>query len=413
MRALILNGTGYENLRICKVPTPKPNENQILARVDAAGICTSLLKLIEQGPKHQLLYDWDIERWPIILGDEGSITLVEVGTSLINSYEAGKRYVIQPAVDHRPINHLDRYPNGGQGIHKVAVGYTLPGHLAEYILVTEEVISAGCLLPVPDSDIPYSHASMGEPISCVNSAQDHHMHLCQTNGLSQRSIQKGILPGGVTVIVGAGAMGRIHVELSMSYCPRKIIVADFIDERLNLVTSMFNDRAKQNGISLHTINSKNSDLREFVLQQSDYHGADDVIIAVGAKQAIENATEYINQGGVLNLFGGLKRGEEIVGFDTIAIHYKSINITGSSGGSPWDIKRTLELIAANLIDPSLHITRIGDLNHAIEFLKLVKAQKIDGKAIVYPHRHSKKIKIANKWSTEDELKYLTTSNGEV
>ena len=52
------------------------------------------------------------------------------------------------------------------------------------------------------------------------------------------------------------------------------------------------------------INSKDNNLREFVLQQSDYHGADDVIIAVGARQAIENATGYINRGGVLNLFGG-------------------------------------------------------------------------------------------------------------
>ena len=67
--------------------------------------------------------------------------------------------------------------------------------------------------------------------------------------------------------------------------------------------------------------------------------------------------------------------------------------------------------AVNLIDPSLHITRIGDLNHAIEFLKLVKAQKIDGKAIVYPHKHSTEIKIVNKWSIEDELKYLNSSIG--
>jgi len=30
----------------------------------------------------------------------------------------------------------------------------------------------------------------------------------------------------------------------------------------------------------------------------------------------------------------------MVRFDTLAIHYQSINVTGSSGGSPWDIART-------------------------------------------------------------------------
>ena len=69
--------------------------------------------------------------------------------------------------------------------------------------------------------------------------------------------------------------------------------------------------------------------------------------------------------------------------------------------------------AVNLIDPSFYITRIDDLNHAIEFLKFVKEKKIDGKAIVYPHMHSTEIKIVNKWSTEDELKYLNSSIGKV
>ena len=208
-------------------------------------------------------------------------------------------------------------------------------------------------------------------------------------------------------------MGRIHVELALSYRPRTIIVADFLDERLELVRKMFNDRANQNGINLQTINPQNDKLKEFVLQLSDHRGADDVIIAVGEKQANENATDYLNKGGVLNLFGGLKKGAEIVDIDANAIHYKSINVTGSSGGSPWDVEHTLDLIAKKLIDPSLHITRIGDLEHAIEFLKLVKAQKIEGKAIVYPHRYTSEISIVNNWTNEDELNYLEPSSGDV
>jgi len=55
MRAVVLDGTGFEHLRVRNVPTPRPGPKQMLARVDAAGICTSLIKLIEQGPKHPLI----------------------------------------------------------------------------------------------------------------------------------------------------------------------------------------------------------------------------------------------------------------------------------------------------------------------------------------------------------------------
>ena len=78
MRALVLDGVGFGHLHVLRVPTPRPGTRQMLARVDAAGICTSLIKLVEQGPDHKQLYGWDLERFPLILGDEGSVTLVEV-----------------------------------------------------------------------------------------------------------------------------------------------------------------------------------------------------------------------------------------------------------------------------------------------------------------------------------------------
>ena len=407
MRALVLDGIGFEHLHVRRVPTPRPGPGQMLGRVDAAGICTSLIKLVDQGSDHQLVYGWDLSRWPLILGDEGVITLVEVGSKLQKTYHPGERYVVQPAVDHAPINHLERYRDGGRGINKVAVSYTLGGHLAEYILIPEEVIVAGCLLPLPSPKLAYSHAAMAEPISCAVSAQEHHVHLAQSDGLAERAVFKGLKPGGVTVIVGAGAMGRFHVELALACHPRLVVVADFIEERLELVKRLFAARARQSGVDLITFNPSQADLKAFINEHSHYHGADDVIIAVGARAAIESALSYIGQGGVLNLFGGLKKGDEVVGLDTLVIHYKSINVTGSSGGSPWDIARTLELMASGEIDPAVHITRIGDLEHAVELLKLVKAQQIDGKAIVYPHRHAEAIQVVHTWTLADEKKYLS------
>ena len=410
MRALVLRGTGFDHVRIEQIPTPRPGPRQVLARVDAAGICTSLIKLVEQGPAHELLYGWDPAQWPLILGDEGSVTLVEVGEELQDSYSIGERFVIQPAVDHAPVNHRERYLKGAESVRKVAVGYTLAGHLAEYILVTEEVLGAGCLIPIPDPEFPFAHAAMAEPISCVISAQDHHVHLGQETGLSPRSTRKGLKSGGVTVVMGAGAMGRIHVDLAFAYRPDAIVVTDPIPERLARVRSLFEERSGRLGISLRTVSV--SAVGEVVDAFSGGRGADDVIIAVASPEAIESGLRLVGRGGVVNLFGGLKQAESHVPIDTSVVHYREINITGSSGGSPWDVAHTLELTAAGEIDPALHITRIGDLSHATRFLELVKAREIDGKAVVYPHRPTDEILAVDSWTAEDERAYLDVSSSE-
>lgn len=409
MRALVLSGAGFKHLKVSKVPTPRPGRHQLLARVDAAGICTSLIKLVEQGPEHSLVYGWDITRYPLILGDEGSITLVAVGEALRGKYSPGERYVIQPAVEHAPINLRQRYPDGTKGIFKLAVGYTLPGHLAEYILISEEIIAAGCLLPLPDSAIPYAHAAMSEPFSCVVSAQDHHLHLWQDSPSSPREVKKGLKPGGLTIVIGAGAMGRMHVDLCLKYRPRIILVTDLIKARLEQTQALFGKRAQELGIQLLTKNPTTSDFREFVMALSNYQGADDVIVAVGSSKAIESAQPLVGKGGVLNLFGGLMQGDHLVQLDTNIVHYKETVVTGSSGGSPWDIARTLDLMAGGEIDPASHITRIGDLNHAVELLQMVKAHEIDGKAVVYPHRRTEQILSVQSWTAENEQGYLETS----
>ena len=409
MRALVLDGKGFDHLRVRKVPTPRPAPRQMLARVDAASICTSLIKLVEQGPDHKFIYGWDVARYPLVLGDEGAVTLVAVGEELRDRYHPGERYVIQPAVDHPPINYRERYRDGGKGVLKIAFGYTLGGHLAEYVLIPEETLAADCLLTLPDPSICHAHASLSEPISCCLFAQEHHVHqVLEGPALPRRTIS-GLKPGGVTVIIGAGVMGRMHVDLALSYRPRAVVVSELLDSRLAIVRSHLAPRAQKLGIALHAVNSRTTDLKKLVDELTDHHGADDVIVAVGSAVAMQSALSLVGRGAVLNLFGGLKKGEEVVGFDTGIIHYQGINVTGTSGGYPWDIARTLELMAAHEIDAGIHINRIGDLEHAPDFLRMIIAQEIDGKAVVYPHRRTKSIHSVKSWSAHDEREYLRKS----
>ncbi len=343
MRALVLSGVGFENLAVREVPVPCPGPDQLLCRVDAAGVCTSLLKLIAQGPAHAFLNGWDLVEHPIILGDEGSVTVVEAGANLAGAYAPGQRFAIQPAVDSPPINHRERYARGAEGMTKVAVGYTLGGNLAQYILIQEEVLAAGCLLPLPDDSMPYFAVSMGEPISCVYSAQERQIHIDKAGPQSPRVPRLGLLPGGVTVVVGAGAMGLMHVELAMRFRPATIIVSDLLDERLAKARRLFADKAARLGVRLIAV--KADRLERALGEASDGRGADDIILAVGAQAVQQQALGLLAKGGVANLFGGLPRGKHILEIDAIAVHYNEIKVVGSSGGEPSDMAATLESIA--------------------------------------------------------------------
>jgi threonine dehydrogenase-like Zn-dependent dehydrogenase len=309
-------------------------------------------------------------------------------------------------VDIAPINHPERYADGGRGVAKVAAGYSLPGLLAEYILLTEELLEAGCLLPLPDGALPSGHAAIAEPISCIISSHAHHMHLSQPDRTKARTATAGLRRDGVVVVIGAGPMGRMHVDLAIAARPRAIVVTARRDERLQWLHDTFGARAQAAGVELITVNNLSGDLAATVMQVSGDAGADDLIITAADGALMESVQHLVARYGVLDLFAGLKPGEEIIGIDERFVHYQEINITGSSGGGPWDIIETLRLMAAGEIDAAAHIGHVGDLDHAPELLGMARDGRVQGKAIVYPHRRSTAIMDVARWSAEDEARYL-------
>ncbi|MDD5687825.1 MAG: alcohol dehydrogenase catalytic domain-containing protein [Elusimicrobia bacterium] len=400
MKALVIRGCGFEKLSIEEVPVPEPKPSQLLARVDAAGVCTSILKIIEQADKHKYFNGWDPSKWQTILGDEGSVTLVKVGDKLKDKYKVGKRYGIQPAVDCAPINYRERYNNNAQNMIKTAVGYTLGGLLAEYILIQEEVLTAGCFIPLPDDNMPYFAVSMAEPISCVVSAQTRHVHIYKDGPSSPRKAKLGIKEGGVLIVVGAGGMGLIHIELAMRFNPRVIIVNDVLQERLNWINKVLKPKAEKKNIKLITVTPDK--INEVLDKESGGKKADDIILAVGVRPVQQEAFSWLGFGGVVNLFGGLKKGDSLLNIDNIKVHYDEIKVAGSSGGDPYDYIETLEAIKNGDINAGNYVAGVGSLDNAVDVLKMIRDNKIQGKAILYPHIKNMKFEQVNNWSKEKE-----------
>ena len=407
MQAVVLSGVGFENLACREVPVPAVGDNQLLCRVDAAGVCTSIIKLLAQGPKHTFINGWDLAAYPVILGDEGSVTVAKVGKNLQKQYAPGQRFGVQPAVDVPPINHRERYTDHARGMNKTAVGYTLGGNLAQYILVGEEVLAGQCLLPLPDEAMPYFAVSMGEPISCISSAQERQIHIHKAGPFGQRVPKLGLLEGGNAVVVGAGAMGLMHAELALRYKPKNLLVCDILPERLATAQRILAPKAKQLGVNLLTINTANPDaLKETLMKVSDGAGADDIILAVGIQPVQQAALELLGRGGVANLFGGLPRGKHMLQIDAIAVHYNEIKVVGSSGGDPSDLASALELIANGHIDAGNYVRGIGSLKHAPAVLGLIQEGKMDGKAILYPHAETDELRMVDYWDGGQEAEHM-------
>lgn len=404
MTAVTLCGVGFENLACSQVPVPEPGAKQLLCRVDAAGICTSLLKLIAQGSKHATVNGWDMEKYPVILGDEGAVTVVKVGDDLKGQYEPGQRFGIQPSVDVAPINHRERYANNAEGMVKCAVGYTLDGNLAQYIVITEEVLEGKCLLELPDEDMAYFSVSMGEPISCIYSAQERQFHIQKAGPFARRQAKLGLLEGGTAVVIGAGAMGRMHTEMAMRFKPANLILSDVVESRLEEAVKTLGPKASQLGIKFLTVHADK--LPETVREVSGGRGADDIILAVGIRAVQQSALELLGKGGVANLFGGLPRGDHMLEINAIGVHYDEIKVVGSSGGDPSDLKATLDAIANKDIDPGNYVFGIGGLEHVSEVLKMIKENKVDGKVIVYPHANIDQLTAVEHWDKEKEESFL-------
>ena len=141
-----------------EIPFPDFGEDDVVARVDAVGICYSDAKLVRAGAGHARLRGRDLAAHPVTPGHEVTLTVVGVGDRHRGQVRLGGRYILQPDVYYRG--------------RTLAVGYQLAGALAEYVVLGREVLDGdeGCyLVPLPDQ-VGDVEGALIEPWTCVVAA---------------------------------------------------------------------------------------------------------------------------------------------------------------------------------------------------------------------------------------------------
>lgn len=330
MRAAVYHG--IRKVETETVPTPEAGPGQAVLKVGAAGICGTDLRIYEQG--HHRIPPGTTR----ILGHEFAGEIVAVGEG-VRGLQPGMRVAIAPNVG---CGTCTQCVAGWTNLceHFTAFGISLDGGFGEYVLVTADAIRQGNVVPIPDH-VHFEVAALAEPLSCCFNGQE-------AIGLGRDD---------VVLIVGDGPIGIMHLLLARLSGARRVIVSGHSPARRKQAEQLGADR---------TLDPRQEDLGEAVLELSGGEGAGVVIVAAAAPGAQEEALELAARRGRINYFAGLPKDEPFIRFNSNLVHYKQLRVTGSTGSNVRQFRSSVNLIAAGrikldpLVGARLPLDRIGE-----------------------------------------------------
>jgi L-sorbose 1-phosphate reductase len=304
-----LTGAGIESLGPggpVSREVPRPGAGQLLARVDACGICFSDIKILNLGAGHPRLRGRDLVKDPVVMGHEVALTVVEAGEGVDPAFQPGRRMIVQADVYYQ-----------GRGM---AFGYMLPGGFSQYALIGREVLQGdeGCYLLPITSDRGYAEAALCEPWACVEASYLYRF-------------RRGLLSGGATWILASPGADADRYQLSQGLDaighPRRVIYSGprgrFFD--------FLRQRCQENGAAF-ILFPPPAALEEIEAARSVAGGGIDDVVWLGPpdERFLAALAAALKAGGILNLcWDG--DGASAIAADVGRIHYENVNFVGTTG----------------------------------------------------------------------------------
>jgi len=304
-----LYGAGLENLgkdgQPIDVPMPSYGPDELLIRHDACGLCFSDTKVIAQGQNHPRIYR-DMQKEPVVLGHEVSMTIVGVGKNLRDQYKVGERLTLE----------TDIIVNG----KTLAYGYWYQGGLSQYSVIGPEIYASDIgnnLIKVRPAT-SYSEIALTEPWACVVAAY----------ALKYRT---GLKAGGITWVIGAGDDARESPDAAR-IAPRDYTISAGFDStshpsRLLMTNvpaafaSWLRQRAKALGVEVTDVPDPDALPVPFV---------DDIVLLGTDADLIEKVSPRLDQLGILAILADRPLTRK-VNVDVGRIHYQRWVYVGSRG----------------------------------------------------------------------------------
>lgn len=341
MRAARFYGPGIFKVEEVEIPDIGPGDILVENRVTLT--CGTDVKMYKRGHP--------FAKPPLIIGHEFAGVVAAVGEG-VDRFAKGMRVV---AANSAPCNECYFCMKGRENLcerlDESIIGFAHQGAYAQYVRIPEHIVRQNTHM-IPD-DIPFEHAAFLEPLSCV------------VHGIELINIQ----PGDTVVVMGAGPIGLLHMQLAKHLGAKQLVVTDVYKPRLDHAVTLGAD---------HVINNKDEDQISRVRVLTAGRGADVVIEAVGRPETWELAIQSTRAGGTTLLFGGCAPGTK-ASLDTQKLHYGELTIKGSFHHTPRTVERAFGLISSGTLrlDP-LITSRMGltDVERALQLVSQGDALKV-------------------------------------
>ena len=345
MRALRLTAWKHDP-ELVEVDDPEPGPGEIRVRIGGAGACHSDLHLIDD-------FDAGLLPWgpPFTLGHENAgwvdalgpgATGVEVGepVAVYGPWGCGRC--------HRCASGLENYCIHQATIGAAGGGLGLDGGMAKYMIVPDArfLVAIGDLPPVDAA--PLTDAGL-TPYHAV-----------------KRSLAL-LGPGSTAVVIGAGGLGHMAVQIVEALTPARIVAVDRRAEALELATSV--------GASDTVI--MDDDAVEHVRAVTEDLGADVVLDFVGNDETMRSGAAMARALGHLTVVG-IGGGTFPLGFFTVPYE---LSVATTYWGSRPELLEVIALARTGHIKPRIQLFPLEDASAVYDRMR---SGGLTGRAVVVP-----------------------------
>jgi L-iditol 2-dehydrogenase len=335
----------YNNndVRIEEMQIPDINDNELLVKVHACGICGS-----------DVMEWYRLKSAPRVLGHEMTGDIIKIGKN-VKKFKVGDRIFVS---HHIPCNKCEYCKNDQHTICDTLHSTNFdPGGFSEFLRVPEINIDCG-VFKLP-GEVTYEEGAFIEPLACV------------VRGLRIAEIKKGQN----VLVIGSGVAGLLNIKLAKALGAKKIFATDINSFRLK--------KAKEAGAN-KTIHAKEN-VPEKIRKYNDGELANLVILCVGAPSAARQAFESVASGGTILFFAPTEPGVEIQ-FPLFDLWNKQVKMVSTYAGAPRDIKEAINLIKTKKIIVTDLITHKLPLNETEKGFKLTAQAGNSIKIIIEPQK---------------------------
>jgi propanol-preferring alcohol dehydrogenase len=345
MRSLQLTAWKHD-AELREVPEPEPGPGEVLVRIGGSGACHSDLHLMHD-------FEGGLLPWgpPFTLGHENAGWVEAIGSGVKDVSLGDAVAVYGPWGCGRCrscVRGMENYCEHAGEIGAAGGGLGLDGGMAPLMLVP----SSRLLVPLgdldPDAAAPLTNAGL-TPYHAI-----------------KRSLEL-LVPGSVAVVIGAGGLGHMAIQILEHLTPAEVVVVDQRRSALDLATTLGAE---------HAVIADEGAVAA-IQELSHGRGVDVVVDLVGSDETLALAAAVVRPMGHLSIVG--------IAGGTLPIGFFSIAYEASVATTYWGTLPELhEVIALARSGKLVAHVQTFDLDHAPDAYQAMQAGSLDGRAVIVP-----------------------------